>query len=134
MVVGFAGATFSGFFVTLTKKFPRFVNTHLPWACIGFFAFFAHGHRSLLGKPFGDYVVICAFVGSLLLYALFFIFHRLHRVSVIHQANYGDPTHPQYIFLALQYANSSAIPPGSFFNIYSNNGGALAIFHGTNRV
>jgi len=101
---------------------------HFPFACIGFFALIAHGYAAIT-VPVGIYFVLTIFVTSMGLNAVFFFFNPIQPMDVNKYSTRWLYGKNKFLFLVVNYHNSSSIPPGSFFLIYSNQQLSLSFFH-----
>jgi hypothetical protein len=132
MVLGFVGAFVSGYFTTRKESPQSAFSSHLPFAALGFAAFFGHGHQRILGSAIREEVTVVIFIGCASVYAIFFFFNPVHSFEVDKAKSYWAKgvRKEQFMLLVVKYNDSHLLPPGSFFNIYNNDDSFLAYFHG----
>lgn len=123
MLVGFSVA-FLTVIRTPVRPFTFFL--HIPFACLGFVAFFVHGYSQLLGSPLGSQICVFVFIFSI---AIFFLFFVVARIKTLQVDRTNTKIGTTYIYLVLKYPDSQYLPPGSFFNLFAISRSFASIFH-----
>jgi len=127
IVFGVGGAWMSGY-LGRRKNWTSTSTLHFPFACVGLVGLFSHIFKPTV-FPLATYFVLSIFCTCLTIYTLFFFFSLIQPLPVNKSGTVWQCGSNKFAFIVVDYHNSSSIPPGSYFLIYSPQDSNLSYFH-----
>jgi hypothetical protein len=129
IILGMVGASLTGHFSRFRNSSSVLSLLHFPLACLTCLTLYLHSSNTPPNYPFASYLVASTLITGLIIHGMFFYFNPIQPMHVNKSETVWLYEENLFTFLVVNYHNSSVIPPGSFYLIYSNQDSHLKYFH-----